>query len=216
MKISGAIFDMDGTLLNSMDYWAIASSEYLKSQGITPFSSCDRLFLEDGMRVWYETAVSEHGLKASYEEVSDGIYGIMDKYYMTEVNLKDGALDLLKRLKAKGVKMCLATATDKEYVEKILGKLGVLDYFEAIFTSKDVGKGKRFPLIYEKALEFLGTPKEDTYVFEDAYYALCTCYNNDFKVVGIYDKNVFVSKEEIKALCAYYLDENDKYNLDIE
>ena len=75
MVITGAIFDMDGTLLNSMDYWAVASSEYLVSQGITPFSECDKHFLEDGMRVWYDTAVSK-GLCADYQSVSDGIYAI--------------------------------------------------------------------------------------------------------------------------------------------
>ena len=215
MHITGAIFDMDGTLLNSMDYWAIASSEYLRSKGIEPFSECDRHFLEDGMKVWYQTAVTK-GLDADFESAYAGIYAIMDKYYNTEVKLKAGAYDMLVRLKENGVKMCLATATDAASVEKILTRLGIFSFFDGVFTAGQVGKGKRFPLIYEKALEFLGTDKESTYVFEDAYYAINTCYNAGFKIVGIYDKNVYVPKEQIIPLCDIYLDEDQNYNFDIE
>ena len=215
MKITGAIFDMDGTLLNSMDYWAIAASEYLRGLGITPFDSEDRHFLEDGMKVWYESAVKNHGLTASYDEVGAGIYKIMDKYYESEVCLKDGVYEMLEALKAHGVKMCIASATDKEYVKKILTRLGIMDYFSAIFTSKEVGKGKRFPLIYQVAMEYLGTDPETTYVFEDAIYAMRTAYGAGFRVVGIYDKNVYATEDEVRANCHIYLDKDNMYRLDI-
>ena len=151
----------------------------------------------------------------SFEETTRDIYALMEKYYLSNVALKDGALQMLQELKGRGVKMCLATATDRFMVEKILDRLNIRDYFLTIFTSKEVGLGKRFPLIYEKALEFLGTDKESTYVFEDAVYAIKTCHNNGFKVVGVYDKNVFVPENEIKALCDYYLDKESKYRLPI-
>ncbi len=212
MKITGAIFDMDGTLLNSMDYWAIVPTEYLLLKGITPKEDTNRYFLEVGMKEWHKY----QEIPYSFEEMSKDIYTLMEKYYLKDVKLKDGALDMLKRLKSKGVKMCLATATDKYMVEKVLTRLGIKDYFLTIFTPKDVGKGKRFPLIYEKALEFLGTDKETTYVFEDAYYAINTCYQNGFKVVGVYDKNVFAPENEIIAMCDIYLDRNAKYNFSIE
>lgn len=212
MKITGAIFDMDGTLLNSMDYWAIVPTEYLLLKGITPKEDTNRYFLEVGMKEWHKY----QEIPYSFEEMSKDIYTLMEKYYLKDVKLKDGALDMLKHLKSKGVKMCLATATDKFMVEKVLTRLGIKDYFLTVFTPKDVGKGKRFPLIYERALEFLGTDKETTYVFEDAYYAINTCYQNGFKVVGVYDKNVFAPENEIIAMCDIYLDRNAKYNFSIE
>lgn len=216
MKITGAIFDMDGTLLNSMDYWATASSEYLKGKGIEPFSDCDKCFLEDGVKIWYEKAVQMHGLTESYDDTLREIYIIMDKYYSTVVELKDGVLDMLTRLRDHGVKMCIASATDREYVIKILTRLGIIDFFSGIFTSKEVGLGKRFPLIYQKATEFLGTDADTTYVFEDAYYAISTCHKNGIKVVGVYDKNAYLPKEKIASICDYYLDEDDRYYFDIE
>ena len=212
MKITGAIFDMDGTILNSMDYWAIVATEFLKSKGIEPPKGTDRVFLEDGMKQWHKKTCPELPI----EDVSRGIYDIMDKYYSENVKIKEGAKEMLESLKNHGVKMCLATATDRGAVERILGRLGILDYFSRIFTSKEVGLGKRYPLIYEKALEYLGTDRETTYVFEDAYYAINTCYQNGFKVVGVYDKNAYVGKDEIKAISDYYLDEDSKYKFEIE
>ena len=191
MKITGAIFDMDGTLLDSMDYWAIVAGEYLKSRGVTPFDDDNRHFLEDGLSAWYKRAVESHGLKDSLEEATAAIYDFMANYYQTVVKVKDGARELLE-------------------------KLGIYHYFSGIFTTREVGVGKRSPKIYQVATEFLGTDPKTTYVFEDAHYAIKTCHDNGINVVGIYDKNVFVPKEEIKSLCNYYIDENDKYNIDIE
>lgn len=212
MKITGAIFDMDGTLINSMDYWAVTASEYLKSVGIEPPKDTDRDYLENGMKSWHEHACP----KIPFEEVSAGIYKIMEKYYTSCVSVKEGAREMLDRLKAHGVKMCLATATDRFMVEMVLKRLGISEYFSAIFTSKEVGLGKRYPLIYEKAREFLGTDKESTYVFEDAIYAINTCRQNRIKVVGVYDENSFVSPEEVASLCDFYISKDSKYQFDVE
>ena len=215
MKITGAIFDMDGTLLNSMDFWATAADEYLQSIGLFPSEDTSRRFLEDGMKNWHEFCQKEYNLSASFDEAKRGIYDIMNKRYESDVCLKDGARELLDRLYKDGVKMCLATATDRQTVEDILKKLDIEKYFLRIFTSGEVGKGKRDPLIYEIALDFLGTDKNTTYVFEDAVYAMKTAYTNGFKVVGVYDKNVYATEDEIKELCHVYLDKDSNYNLSI-
>ena len=216
MKITGAIFDMDGTLLNSMDYWATAADEYLSSIGIIPKEATTRRFLEDGMKSWYEFCQREFGLNAPFDEAKRGIYRIMDERYRTVVALKDGVLEMLDALYEKGIPMCLATATDRASVEAILARLGIEKYFSRIFTSGEVGAGKREPRIYNVALEYLGTDKETTYVFEDAIYAMRTAYSNGFKVVGVYDKNVYASAEEIQKNCHIFLDKDSRYNFDIE
>ena len=215
MKITGAIFDMDGTLLNSMDYWAMVAEEYLNTQGITPTENTNKRFLEDGMKSWYEDCKCRYGLSASYDDAKKGIYAIMEKKYDNDVCLKDGALELLEKLYQNNVKMCLATATDRSAVEKIVKKMGIEKYFSRIFTSGEVGVGKREPLIYRVALDYLGTDKETTYVFEDAIYAMKTAYNDGFKVVGIYDKNVYATEDEVKSFCHIYLDKNSYYRLDM-
>ncbi|MBO5212319.1 MAG: HAD family phosphatase [Clostridia bacterium] len=213
MEIKGAIFDMDGTLLDSMDYWATVAEEYLKKNGIYAESDTNREFLEKGMKSWAIGINEKFGFDKSFDDVRCGIYEIMGEKYDTVVNVKDGAREMLEELYERGVKMCLATATDREQVEAILKRLGIEKYFSRIFTTSEVGVGKSSPRIYEIALEYLGTPKDETYVFEDAYYALKTAYENGFRTVGVYDKNVFVSEDEIRALSHYYIDKNNKYKL---
>ena len=215
MKITGAIFDMDGTLLNSMDYWALVADEYLQTVGISSGEDTSRFFLENGMKAWHTYCVEKFGLSATFDEAKRGIYDLMDEKYDTVIDVKEGAREMLDALLAKGVKMCLATATDRASVEKILKRLGIEKYFSRIFTSGEVGAGKREPKIYQVALEYLGTDKETTYVFEDAIYAMRTAYGAGFRVVGIYDKNVYATEDEVRANCHVYLDKNSKYRLDI-
>ena len=216
MKITGAIFDMDGTLLNSMDYWAVAPWEYLKRRGIEPEANTSQIFLEDGVAFWYKDCQKKYGLEEDLETAKRGIYDIVEEFYNSSVVVKPGAYEMLEALYQKGVKMCLATATDRRVVEPVLKKLGIDKYFSRIFTSGEVGAGKREPRIYEVALEYLGTDKETTYVFEDAVYAMKTAFNNGFMVVGVYDKNVYATEDEVKSLCHIYLDENSLYRLDLE
>ncbi len=215
MKITGAIFDMDGTLLNSMDYWALVADEYLQTVGISSGEDTSRFFLENGMKAWHTYCVEKFGLNATFDEAKRGIYDFMDEKYDTVIDVKEGAREMLDTLLAKGVKMCLATATDRASVEKILKRLGIEKYFSRIFTSGEVGAGKREPKIYQVALEYLGTDKETTYVFEDAIYAMRTAYGAGFRVVGVYDKNVYETEDEVRANCHVYLDKNSKYRLDI-
>lgn len=212
-KIQGAIFDMDGTLLDSMDYWATVAEEFLTKNNLLAKAGDNRRFLEFGMKEFYSYAVKELGLTKSYQETHDDMYAIMADHYQKDVNVKDGALEMLETLYEKGVKMCLATASDRFVVEMVLKKLGIEKYFSRIFTSGEVGVGKSQPKIYEVALEYLGTNKANTYIFEDAYYAINTAHNAGFSVVGIYDKNVFVPKEEIIPLCDLYLTEDMRYDI---
>ena len=216
MKITGAIFDMDGTLLNSMDHWALVAEEYLNLMGITPTDNTNKHFLEDGLSNWYKDCVEKYGLTDTLEEASRKIYRLINVKYERDVQVKEGARQMLDALYEKGVKMCLATATARETVEAVLKRLDLEKYFSKIFTSGEVGVGKRQPLIYELALAHLGTDRETTYVFEDAVYAMRTAYTNGFKVVGVYDRNVYATEEEVKSLCHIYLDKNSKYRLDIE
>lgn len=214
MKIKGAIFDMDGTLLNSMDYWSCAFEEFLIKNGYTPEQDSNTKFLEMGMKQVWEYYRDNHNLTISLEETRRQIYDIVGAHYDTSVEAKDGVIQMLDKLSSAGVKMCLATATDRDQVEKILKKLNMEKYFSKIFTTAEVGVGKASPLIYELALSHLGTKKDETYIFEDAAYAMKTAYENGFWVVGVYDKNVLVPKERLLSHCHYFIDEDSKYNID--
>lgn len=212
MKIKGAIFDMDGTLLDSMQYWDTVGKEYLERRGITVDKKTENNILNIGILRFSEFCRENYGMDVTYEEVLYDIHAIMEEKYETVVTLKTGAKEMLERFKQNGVKMCVATATEQSTAKKVLKKLGILDYFSEVFTSTMVGKGKESPLIYETALSHLGTPKDETYIFEDAWYAINTAHNNGFKVVGIEDANTVIPTSEIVPLCDYFLYTKDNYN----
>ena len=205
MKISGAIFDMDGTLIDSMFIWMDIGKRYLISCGITPRES----LLHDikNMSMWQvsDYFINEYGLKKTHEEIYEGIDLLITPMYRDEVLPKNGVFLLLDKLKERGVKMCVASATDKPLVEMVLEKNGLLEYFSEIFTCNSVGAGKDNPLIYEKALEHLGTPKNETLVFEDALYTIKTAKNAGYLVVGVYDASADRHRDEIQALADYYI-----------
>ncbi|MDR1132357.1 MAG: HAD family phosphatase [Oscillospiraceae bacterium] len=205
MKISGAIFDMDGTLTDSMHIWIDMAGQYLISCGINP-----REGLEKDIR--HLTGVQmiaylrkEYGLDRTLEEVSAGIGRLVEPYYRNTVPTKADVTLLLDRLREKGVKMCVASATDQSLVELVLGRLGLLDYFSAVFSCVTLLTGKEKPLIFEKALAHLGTPRAETFVFEDALYAAKTAKKAGFPIVGVYDPSAEDTIGEMIALSDIYI-----------
>ncbi len=213
MKIKGAIFDMDGTLLDSMKYWDTVGIEYLERNGIKYTSDRENNVLEVGIWGFTEYCNKTYGLNKTYKQVLAEIHDIMDEKYATVVSLKTGAQKMLELLRQNGVKICLATATEESSAKKILEKLGVLEYFEHVITTSMVGQSKRSPLIYEKAMELLGTSKGETYIFEDAVYAIQTAKGAGFNVVGIEDECSALPSSEVAKMCDYFLYEKDEYDI---
>lgn len=202
--IRGAIFDVDGTLLDSMNLWNSVGSEYLRSIGYEPEENLDETFKTLSL---YQAAgyyQSHYGVTLSAEEIMEGVNRIVEHGYFHKVTLKPGVAELLRQLQEKNVKMCVATATDLYLVEAALERCGVRGFFSRIFTCTDVGHGKDEPVIYREALRHLQTEKENTLIFEDSYYAAKTAKKDGFKVVGIYD--VYEqNRKQLESLCDFYL-----------
>jgi len=189
MKIDGAVFDLDGTLLDSMFIWDTIGEDYLLSRKIDPRENLNQKFKNMSL---YQAACyyqSEYGLQDSTDEIIDGVNRMIERLYVEVVEPKPGVPEFLVALSERGVKMCVATATDRHLVEAALFRCGLLDYFSEIFTCTSVGKGKDQADIYWAAHDFLGTPKESTWVFEDALYAVMTAKKAGFPVAGVYDKS---------------------------
>lgn len=202
--IKGAIFDLDGTLLDSMFIWDTIGEEYLKSLGIEPKENLAQTFktftLEQAARYYRK----HYNVRLSEGEIVEGINKMVAENYRTKVALKEGAGDFLERLRCAGVKMCIATVTDKNIVEDVLMRLEVRDFFSEIFTCGEVGVGKESPEIFRLALKHLGTKKTETLVFEDSFHALKTAKEDGFKVAAVYDEHEN-RQEEMRELSDYYL-----------
>ncbi len=202
--IKGAIFDLDGTLIDSMFIWDTIGEDYLKSFGIEPKENLAEIFKTFTLEQAAEYYRKQYGVTLSVEEIVDGINNMVAEIYRTKVMLKPGASDFLKRLQRSDVKMCIATVTDRPIAEDVLKRLNVREYFSAIFTCAEVGYNKETPEIYREALNHLGTPKTETVVFEDVLHAIKTAKEDGFKVAAVYDAHE-PKQEEIKEVSDYYI-----------
>lgn len=202
---AGAIFDVDGTLLDSMSIWDAVGEDYLRSIGYRPRGNLNEAFKDMSLDQAARYYQAEYGVALSVEEITAGVNAMLEDFYRHRATLKPGAGEFVEELSRRGVRLCIATATDRYLVEAALGRCGVLSRFERIFTCGEVGHGKDEPDIFEAALRFLGTERSKTVVFEDALYAARTAKKAGFRLAAVYDAHE-KGQAEIRRLADLYLE----------
>ena len=187
--LKGAIFDFDGTLFDSMFIWDTAGEVYLQSIGIEPREDLQKV-LKPMSLLQSATYIREcYQIPLTVEEIMDGVNHMVEGFYFHTVQPKEGVVAFLEQMKKQGVRMCIATATDRYQVEAALKRCGMESFFFEIFTCTDVGHGKDEPIIIQKAMDYLGTTRANTVVFEDAYHAAKTAKADGFITVAVYDSH---------------------------
>lgn len=210
--IKGAIFDADGTLLDSMHIWEEAVVRYLKRFGLV-LDPCDfdkmfKMSLEES-NVYLKR---QYKLKDETEKIKSDFLEIIKDFYYYEVTLKPGVYDFLQKLKEMNIPMAVATSGDKDLLTKAFKRLNIYDHFKAILTCTELNTTKRDGLIYKKAAEIINTDPCDTVVFEDVLHGIISASSAGFKTVGIKDPTSKNEEEEIIKASDYYI--LDFFNFD--
>ena len=206
MKNTFAIFDMDGTLVDSMGYWNRLADEYLNKHGIPPLSPA--LKEESIALTMLESAqlfIREFGLPGTPQDIASEINALMEEHYRSHVLLKPGASDLLRRMKQAGFQLCVASSTHPALIDLCLRRLEVRDHFEFLLSCEEVGEGKNKPTVYLEAARRLGSTPENTVIFEDILVAAQTAKQAGFSLGVIYDVNSDDEQPQLKALADCYI-----------
>jgi len=203
--LKGAIFDFDGTLFDSMFVWDTAGETYLRCIGKEPAPDLQIILKPMSLLQSAQYIRERYQIQLAIEEIMDGINRTVEDFYFHTVQPKEGVITLLEQMKAQGIRMCIATATDRYQVEVALKRCGMDKFFSKIFTCTEVGHGKDEPVIFQKAMEHLQTTKADTVVFEDAYHSAKTAKAAGFITIAVYDSHEN-KQTELHAVSDFYLE----------
>ena len=201
MKIKAAIFDADGTLLDSMGQWNLVPYKYIKSLGIDADENIAEKLFTMTISEAAEYIIDEYDLTVTAEEAVEGMDAIIREFYQNEVELKEGARELLEYFKMR--------ETDRDCIEVGLERTGLSSYFDRIYTSTEVGKSKAEPDLFLQAMDFMASAPEETIVFEDGLYSLKTAAALGMKTVGIFDDVSHANQKELKELADLYVGEGE-------
>lgn len=208
------IFDMDGTLLDSMGDWRNLGAQYVKKNGKLPEKNLDQrlssMTMEESARYFIDTLK----LKKTVSQVNAELLDLMVENYETKIQGKPYMLSFLREYKKKGAKICLLTTSTEEMAKKAFSRLGILSSFYEIYSEESLGvkEGKRSGAIYQITCEKMGARPEETVVFEDALYAIRSAKEAGCYVVGVYDWNSQSDQEEIRKLSDKYISKEEIEN----
>ena len=152
MKISGAIFDLDGTLLDSNEMWHGAAARYITSLMKTPEANLGDKTKAMTLPELCAYLKAEYRIATTEEKIAKGFNTILREGYLSGVEFKEYVPVILEKYKQKGVRMCVVTSTDRAVADEVLTRLGIRDYFMHIVTLEDSGGGKDTPEVFLEGL----------------------------------------------------------------
>lgn len=205
-NIKGAIFDLDGTLVDSMSVWRNIDFEYLSEKGHAipddfpgsishmSFSQIAHYFKE------------RFNIEDSIEEILQDWHNRAFDHYSNHVKLKPGAKEILSKLKESNIKIGLATSNSMPLLEVCLKNNGIYDYFDTITVTDEVSRGKNFPDVYLLAAKKLKLDSKECVIFEDILPAVQGAKSSGATVIAVNDEDCTTSKEEFLEYADLYID----------
>ena len=211
-QIKAAIFDLDGTLVDSMWVWETVDIEYMEQYQLKEPKDFYQAIEGMSLKEVAEYYVREFPqLNRTVESVQQEWMDMAYEKYRTEVPLKSGVKEFLQHLRDAGIKIGIATSNARELANVVLEAHGIAEYFDYISSACEAKKGKPAPDVYLKAAEMLQVEPQTCLVFEDVPNGIEAGRRAGMKVCAVEDRFTASLREEKKALADYYI--NDYFEL---
>lgn len=204
-RLDGVIFDLDGTLVDSMWVWEQIDIDFLGKRGFEVPEDYLETITPMGYEVCADYTIKRFGLKETRAEIIQEWFSMAIDAYANDVVLKPGALDFIRFLDDRGIKMSVATASDMELVKPVLLHNGVLQYFDNITTVREAKRGKGFPDIYHLSADKMNISRKKCAVFEDIIEGIQGAKMGGYLAVGVYDERSKKTVEEISQYCDMFI-----------
>ena len=183
------IFDLDGTLVDSMGYWRSVSRDFMKTKGIDIEDAVQHKMTTMNLDASLKYMKDYYKLEESFEELFRDFSRTVEDFYRNKVEAKEGSLEILKYFKNKGMKVVIGTSTADHFANIVIKKHGIDKFIDGLYTADSVGHLKGEEEFYLSIADDLGEDPEEIFLVDDSYLALRTAKRAGLIGVGIYDEN---------------------------
>ncbi len=183
------IFDLDGTLVDSMGYWRSVSRDFMKTKGIDIEDAVQHKMTTMNLDASLKYMKDCYKLEESFEELFRDFSRTVEDFYRNKVEAKEGSLEILKYFKDKGMKVVIGTSTADHFANIVIRKHGIDKFIDGLYTADSVGHLKGEEEFYLSIADDLGEDPEEIFLVDDSYLALRTAKRAGLIGIGIYDEN---------------------------
>lgn len=201
----GAIFDVDGTILDSMQIWWAATGKYFDSIGVNFNAEVAEEVRELALEESLPLLIDRYKLNITPEEAIIAMKNIVKETYKTTVPIKKGCKEYIEQLHNDGVKIAVATSGFKDICETAFETVGISEYIDAYAFSSEVGVGKDKPDVYLLAAEKIGIKPHDCMVFEDIERGIKSAKSAGFETCAVYDETNAQITDVLKQSADHYI-----------
>ena len=211
--MKGAIFDVDGVLLDSMEEWDRLGETYLAGLGIRAEEGLADTLAAMSMEEGAAWLIRHYGLSKTVEQAVEEMAGVMREAYACRIPEKAGVENYLRGLAEAGIPMVIATSGDRDNARMALERLGLWKYFRGMLTCTQVGAGKSRPDIFLAAAKILEGVPEEIWVFEDAPHAAATARAAGFHVAAVKDGQNARQEAQLAQTADIYLKDYEDFEM---
>lgn len=208
--MKAAVFDVDGTLVDSMDFWENFPQRYLLSIGITPKEDLNKaletLTIEEGV-IYMKM---DYNIDKTPREIRKEMDNLLISYYKEDVKLKPYVIELLELLKKKNIKIAIASVISEELILSVLNRYNIRDYFEFIQTCENTNISKDDKEFFKVLNRRLNLESSDIFLFEDSLFSMRSAKKIGLNVVAIEDKASIKNLEKIVEVADIYIKDFSK------